>query len=64
MKNNISQFRKANNLTQRQLAEKLNILYQVFQRYENGTRTPNVDTAIRLAKALNTTVEELFVLDD
>ncbi len=64
MKNKISQFRKANNLTQRQLGSMLNIPYQVVQRYELGTRTPAVDTAIRLARALNTTVEELFVLDD
>lgn len=64
MENKISYFRKANGLTQRQLAEKVNILYQVFQRYENGTRTPSVEVAIRLARALNTTVEELFVLDN
>lgn len=64
MKNKISQFRKTNNLTQRQLGDMLNMPYQAIQRYELGIRTPAVDTAIRLAKALNTTVEELFVLDN
>ena len=64
MKNKISELRKAQNLTQRLLAEKLNIHYQVFQRWEKGERAPTVDTAIRLARALNTTVEELFDIDD
>ena len=64
MKNKISQFRKKSNLTQRQLAEKVGILYQVLQRYENGTRIPSVDTAIRIARALNATVEEIFIVDD
>lgn len=64
MKNNISDFRKAQDLTQRQLADKLNIHYQVLQRWESGERTPTVDTAMRLAKILNTTVEYLFILED
>ena len=64
MKNKIAEFRKAQNLTQRQLAEKLNIYYQVFQRWENGERAPTVETALRLARVLNTTVEELFQLED
>lgn len=36
MKNKISDFRKAQNLTQRQLAEKVGITYQSLQRYEKG----------------------------
>lgn len=64
MKNKIAEFRKAQNLTQRQLAEKLNIYYQVLQRWENGERAPTVETALRLARVLNTTVEELFQLED
>ncbi len=64
MKNKIAEFRKAKGLTQRQLAYLLDTMYQVIQRYELGTRTPTVDTAIRLARALNTTVEELFILEE
>jgi DNA-binding XRE family transcriptional regulator len=64
MKNKISDFRKAQNLTQRQLAEKVGITYQSLQRYEKGTVLPIVDIAIRLAEALNTTAAELFQFED
>lgn len=65
MKNKIAEFRKKQNLTQPQLAEKAKLTsYTLIQRYERGLRTPGVDIAIRLARALNTTVEELFDIDD
>ncbi len=65
MKNKISEFRKSCNLTQPQLAALLGYNnYQVIQSIELGKRTPSVDIAIRLARALNTTVEELFQVED
>ena len=64
MKNKILEFRKAQNLTQRQLAEKVGITYQSLQRYEKGTVLPVVDIAIKLAEALNTTVDQLFIRDN
>lgn len=65
MKNKISQFRKTNHLTQRQLAELLGYKnYQYIQQIENNICEPSVSVAIRLASALSTTVEELFILDD
>lgn len=65
MKNKIAEFRKKQNLTQPQLAEKAELTsYTLIQRYERGLRTPGVDIAIRLARALNTTVEELFDIDN
>ena len=51
-------------MTQRQVADLLGAHYQVFQRWEKGERIPTADIAIRIAQALNTTVEELFVLED
>ena len=64
MKNKILEFRKAQNLTQRQLAEKVGITYQSLQRYEKGTVLPVVDIAVKLAEALNTTVDQLFIRDN
>ncbi|MBQ8497809.1 MAG: helix-turn-helix transcriptional regulator [Clostridia bacterium] len=65
MKNKISEIRKQNNLTQPQLAEKAKLSnYTALQRYERGVVIPGVDVALRLARALNTTVEELFILED
>ena len=65
MKNYIAAVRKQQGLTQFQLAERANLTsYTLVQRYEKGTRLPGVDIALRLARALNTTVEELFVLEE
>ena len=65
MKNFISEFRKAKKITQPQLAEMAKLpSYTVVQGYEHGRRTPSVEIALRIAKALDTTVEELFILED
>lgn len=65
MSNKISEYRKKLNLTQPQLAEKANLTnYTLVQRYERERRTPNVYIALRIAKALNATVEEVFPLED
>ena len=60
--NLISQIRAERNLTQRQLAELVGITYQSLQRYENGRVIPSAVMAIRIAKVLNVTVEDLFPL--
>lgn len=64
MKNRIAELRKARKMTQPQLAEKVGILYQALQVYEYGKQIPSVDTAIKIARALDTTVEELFLIDE
>lgn len=60
MKNNLKEKRKALNLTQKQVAELVGTQWQVYQRYENGTRLPNVLLAIKVANALKTSVEALW----
>ena len=63
-KNKILEFRTKKGLTQRQLAAKVDITYQSLQRYENGAVCPSVFIALDIAHALETTVEELFPLED
>lgn len=46
--------------TQEELAKKAGIAVMSYYRYEYGERVPNTRTAIRIAKILNTTVEELW----
>ena len=46
--------------TQVQIAEKANISGRAYQNYESGERVPNVQTAKLIAKALKTTVDEIF----
>ena len=52
--------RQKEGLTQVEVAEKANINPLIYQRYESGERIPRVDTAKMIAKALNSTVDELF----
>lgn len=64
MKNFIKSKRQELNITQEQLAMEIGQLKQALQRYEYGRQVPSVEIALRIARALNTTVEELFVLED
>lgn len=52
--------RKERRLTQVQVANSVGISEISYQRIEYGTQRPNLDTAIRIARILNSTVEELF----
>ena len=52
--------RNKTGLTQVQIAEKAKVTVTSYQRYESGEREPKASTAKLIAKALNSTVEELF----
>ena len=56
--------REENNLTQRELARKSGCSERSVQNYEAGRRVPDVHTAQRIARKLNTTVEALFPLPE
>lgn len=47
-------------LTQVNVAEKANITERAYQNYEAGERIPKADVAIRIARAVKSTVEKLF----
>lgn len=52
--------RKEAGLKQWQVAKEAKISERVYQRYEAGDRIPRADIAKLIARALNSTVEELF----
>lgn len=52
--------RKKAGLTQVEVAQQAKVTVVCYQRYETGSRVPRADTAKLIAKALQTTVEELF----
>ncbi len=52
--------RKRLNLTQAQLAERLNVTAQAVSRWENDTGLPDISMAVPLARALGTTTDELL----
>ena len=52
--------RTSRNLTQKQVYESIGMSAIGYQRYEYDKREPGVRTALRIARALDSTVEELF----
>lgn len=63
-KSNLKQYRLSHNLTQKAMADKCGINIRLYQKYEYGDSLPNVNTAISIAKSLNSTVEDLFPLSE
>lgn len=61
MTNRMKQRREELGLTQRELAEMLQMSEAYLNRIERETRKINVVLAIRIAQALKTTVEDLFL---
>lgn len=60
MQNRLREFRTKKGLMQIQLADEIGCKQGTVAHYENGLCHPSLYVAIRLARALNTTVEELF----
>lgn len=52
--------REESGKTQAQVAEEIGVSEVSYQRYEYDKREPGVRTAIRIARALNSTAEALF----
>ncbi len=51
-------------LTQQQLADKVSCSRQTIHSIESGKFVPSVELALRLSRELETTVEELFKLEE
>jgi putative transcriptional regulator len=60
--NRLREERARRDLTQAQLAELVGVSRKTINTVENGIFVPSTVLALRLAKALGTTVEELFRL--
>lgn len=57
---NIRNYRKANNLSQDELAEKLGVSRQSISLWENGQTQPTLDNIIALAKIFHVTPDALL----
>ena len=64
MTNGIKALRRAKGLRQEDLAELLGVSRQTIIAIENNKYDPSLPLAMRLARCLQTTVEELFQLED
>lgn len=56
--------RKSAGLRQEDLAEAVGVSRQTVIAIENDKYSPSLELAIRLARFLNTTVEELFITEE
>lgn len=56
----LQKIRKENNITQEQLADKLNVSRQAVSKWESGTAYPDTEKLIQISKIFNVTLDELI----
>lgn len=59
-KSNIKKILDKKNISQKELADKVNLTESAMSRYVNGSRIPRGEYLIAIAKVLNVKVEELY----
>lgn len=57
--NKIRNLREDNEITQKEISQKMYISKKTYERYENGDRIPPIDFMIRLADYYNVTLDYL-----
>ena len=61
MKNRIQELRKANKITQNELAEAVDVTRQTIISLENGKYNASLILAHKIAQFFNLTIEEIFI---
>lgn len=64
MKNNLSEYRKEFGFSQDKLAEKIGVSRQTIISIEKGRYNPSLPLAMMIAKIFQTSVENIFILED
>lgn len=64
MKNNIRNLRKDKGLRQEDLAQILGVTRQTIIAIENDKYNPTLELAMKLARFLESSVEDIFILED
>jgi putative transcriptional regulator len=64
MRTRIKEFRARCNLTQQQLADLIHARRETISYIENGNYNPSILLAHRIAKQLESTLDELFIFDE
>ena len=57
---NLKQIRVMNGISQKELADKLNVSFKTISHWENGYSEPNLFQLIELKKALSVSYEDLL----
>lgn len=64
MTNKIKELRKAQGYRQEDLAEALGVSRQTIIAIENNKYNPTLELAMKMARYLKTTVEDLFIIEN
>lgn len=63
MKNNIKQLRNAMKISQKDLAESLNVSRQTINAIETGKFDPSLTLTIKITRFFNKSLEEIFIME-
>ena len=64
MKNHLEQLRKKYNLTQEELADRMEVSRQTIHSLEKGRYNPSILLAFKLAHYFHVTIEDLFIYEE
>ena len=64
MKTKIKELREKHNLTQEQLADKVDVTRQTILFLEKGKYNPSLRLAYKISRVLKSRIEEIFSFDD
>ncbi|WP_315169473.1 helix-turn-helix transcriptional regulator [Metaclostridioides mangenotii] len=60
---NLKKYRQFKELTQQELADKVNVRRETVARLENAKYNPSLELAVRISRVLDTPIEELFIFE-
>ncbi|MEL1234971.1 MAG: helix-turn-helix transcriptional regulator [Candidatus Neomarinimicrobiota bacterium] len=63
MKNNIKQLRNEMKISQKDLAESLNVSRQTINAIETGKFDPSLTLTIKITRFFNKNLEEIFIME-
>lgn len=60
---NLKKYRQLKELTQEELAIKVNVRRETIARLENAKYNPSLELAVRISKELDTPIDSLFIFE-
>lgn len=60
---NLKKYRQLKELTQEELAIKVNVRRETIARLENAKYNPSLELAVRISKELDTSLENIFIFE-
>ena len=64
MKNRLEEVRKQHDITQEELAKKLEVTRQTIGSLENGRYNPSIILAFKISKLFKVSIEEIFIYEE